>query len=407
MTKNIAAIFFDLGDTIMDEATEQKDAEGTTFSAELFGGMAAVLHQLHDQGYRLALVADSRPNTPPNVLRQHGLLDLFECLAISEEVGVEKPHAAIFLHALQRMGIDEADYPNVLMVGNNLERDILGANRLGLRSVFFHANERRRTIPDNRDESPRHTVSTAQELFDLITALAVEVDGSKIPNRTGNSKELELVARFSPVIQFDDAEPFFPLVVGYTLFHREEQSPSFSRRIRRDWRPAWDTAIEYAIWWDWDIGHLYELEHAWVYLSVEQQPVFVEASSHGGYASMLLENGTIPMEDTHPVIFSQPGKHAFSPTPHWFAIFRDLVFAETAPQAGRDGVLVKKEYARQIPKTNETDKLAAAWLREKAFSPAMQFNRSFHITPGMLVPWPVLDTWIPRRINWLLDQLRG
>jgi len=405
VSKNIVAIFFDLGDTIMDEATEQKDAEGTTVAAGLLPGMGEALQRLHDQGYRLALVADARPNTPLNVLRQHGLLDRFEHLAISEVTGFEKPQAGIFLHALQAMGIPEADFPGVLMVGNNLERDILGANRLGLRSVFFHANERRRTVPDSLDEVPRHTVATAQELLDLVAALSLEVDGGQIPAVCGQPDALALAARFAPRLLFDAAEPFLPDAVGYTIFHRAEPSPSFPRRIQRDWRPAWDTAIEYAIWWDWDIGHLYELEHAWVYLDSQQTPVWVEASSHGAYASMILEDGRLSLDGERPLLYSQPGKHAFSPSAHWFEMFRDMVFAETGPHAGRDGVLVKREYAHQIAKTPEADQRVAAWLRQKAFTPTLQFSQSFDIRPDMLIPWPVLHTWIPRRVNWWLERL--
>ena len=173
MSQNIVAIFFDLGDTIMDEATETKDTQGTTQTAKLIEGMADALHWLHARHYRLALVADTRPGTAVNVLQQHDLLELFEALSISEEVGVEKPQAGIFLHALQGMHIPEQEYPQVLMVGNNLERDILGANRLGLRSVYFHANERRRSTAKSQDEAPRHTVTTAQELLDLVGALSV------------------------------------------------------------------------------------------------------------------------------------------------------------------------------------------------------------------------------------------
>ena len=98
-----------------------------------------------------------------------------------------------------------------------------------------------------------------------------------------------------------------PLAVGYTIFKSEEPSPSFFRRIQHDWRPAWATAIEYAIWWDWDIGHLYELEHVWVYLDEADRLVWVEASSHGGYASMILEDGSIPCDGTHPIVYAQPG----------------------------------------------------------------------------------------------------
>jgi FMN phosphatase YigB (HAD superfamily) len=172
-------LLFDLGDTIMDEGTEVKDAWGTTLRAELIPGMADTLRGFKAAGHRLALVADARPDTPSNVLRQHSLLDLFETLAISEVVGaaagaasIDKPDPRIFRAALDALGIPEADYARVVMVGNNLERDIVGANRLGLISVFFHWNERRRTHPLTVDEMPSYTVASAKELVELVTWLS-------------------------------------------------------------------------------------------------------------------------------------------------------------------------------------------------------------------------------------------
>jgi FMN phosphatase YigB (HAD superfamily) len=166
-----SAIFFDLGDTLMDEGTEEKDATGTTMRADLIPGAGDMLRLLKQCGYRLALVADSRPETPPNVLRQHGLLDLFEHLSISEVVGASKPQAEIFFDALNALGIPRSAYGSVLMVGNNLERDIAGANRLGLVSVFFHWSDRRRSTPQSEDEQPDYTVHSTQELLDLIDRL--------------------------------------------------------------------------------------------------------------------------------------------------------------------------------------------------------------------------------------------
>jgi putative hydrolase of the HAD superfamily len=162
---------FDLGDTLMIEETEVKDDEGTTQAADLIPGMAEVVYALKTRGYPLALVADSRPNTPPNVLRQHGLLDLFDCLSISEVVGVSKPDARIFGTALDALQIAPADYRRVVMVGNNLERDIVGANRLGLISVFLHWNDRRRSEPLTPEEEPDYTVTSATELLSLIERL--------------------------------------------------------------------------------------------------------------------------------------------------------------------------------------------------------------------------------------------
>ena len=179
MNHSIAVLLFDLGDTIMDEGTEIKDAEGTTLAAELIPGMADALRSFKAAGHRLAIVADARPETPPNVLRQHGLLDLFETLAISEVVGaasgvtsIDKPDPRIFRVALDALGIEEREYGRVVMIGNNLERDIAGANRLGLISVFFHWNERRRTTSLTTDEIPRYTVTSAQELVGLVAHLS-------------------------------------------------------------------------------------------------------------------------------------------------------------------------------------------------------------------------------------------
>jgi putative hydrolase of the HAD superfamily len=179
MNRCLPVLLFDLGDTIMDEGTEVKDAAGTTLAAELIPGMADVLRCFKAAGHRLALVADARPETPANVLRQHNLLDLFEFLAISEVVGaaagvasIDKPDPRIFRAALDALGIRESDYGRVVMVGNNLERDIAGANRLGLISVFFHWNERRRTQPLTADEMPRYTVTSAKELVELVAQLS-------------------------------------------------------------------------------------------------------------------------------------------------------------------------------------------------------------------------------------------
>ena len=167
----LKALLFDLGDTLMMEETETWDSESTTLTASLLPGAAALLRKLKRQGYRLALVCDARPDSPTNVLRQHRLLSIFEHMSISEVVGVEKPHPLMFTRALDALGICQSDYGSVIMVGNNLERDVVGANRLGLISVFMHWNDRRRSRPQSADESPRYTVQSIAELTALIDSL--------------------------------------------------------------------------------------------------------------------------------------------------------------------------------------------------------------------------------------------
>jgi len=125
----LAAILFDLGDVIMREETEEK-IDGVTQRADLVPGMADLLRQLRRQGQRLGLVADTRVGTYRNVLRQHDLHDLFDTFAISDLLGCDKPDRRMFAHALDTLGIPPPDWPRVVMVGNNLARDIRGANAL-------------------------------------------------------------------------------------------------------------------------------------------------------------------------------------------------------------------------------------------------------------------------------------
>ena len=79
-------------------------------------------------------------------------------------------------------------------------------------------------------------------------------------------------AQYAPVLYFDEAEPFLPLAVGCTRFDSPAPSLSFPRMITLHddhFRAAY--ALEYAIWWDWDIEHLYELEHIWVWIDSDSK----------------------------------------------------------------------------------------------------------------------------------------
>jgi len=174
----LRAILFDLGDTIMREVTEEKDETQTTQRADLFPGMADLLHALKARGYPLGLVADTRPGTYRNVLRQHGLFDLFDAWSISEELGTSKPAARMFHHALGGLGIPAAEAGRVAMVGNNLARDIGGANAVGLVSVWIRWNDRYPTEPTGPAEAPRFTVRSAAELLALIAAFEEGAHGA-------------------------------------------------------------------------------------------------------------------------------------------------------------------------------------------------------------------------------------
>ncbi|MEO7913228.1 MAG: HAD family hydrolase [Roseiflexaceae bacterium] len=164
----LRAICFDFGDTLADEASEEKDAASVTLRAELIPGAAELIHELKQRGYPLALVADGYPGTYRNVLTQHGLYDCFDVFAISEEVGVVKPDARMFAHALDLLDVPPDAYARTVMVGNHLERDIKGANALGMISVWLDWAPRRPKIPADDSELPAFTIRTPLELLAVL-----------------------------------------------------------------------------------------------------------------------------------------------------------------------------------------------------------------------------------------------
>ncbi len=168
----LAAALFDLGDVIVQETTEVKDDEAATVRAELVPGIERVLRDLHARRVKLGLVADTHRKNPSNVLGRHGLYEFFDAFAISEELCTEKPDARMFRHALDTLGIAPENYRRVVMVGNRLDRDIAGANVLGLVSIWFHWNDRYPTIPRNDSEKPRFQVTNVNDLHNLLTEMA-------------------------------------------------------------------------------------------------------------------------------------------------------------------------------------------------------------------------------------------
>jgi HAD superfamily hydrolase (TIGR01549 family) len=171
MTLRILAVLLDCGDTLADESTEMKDADGVTQHAQLIPGAREMLVELKRRGYRIALVADGPTATFHNILKQHDIAQFFDAFATSEQVGNDKPHPSMFQRALAELGIPPQDYSHVVMVGNHLGRDVKGANDLGLISVWLDWAPRRAKVPADESEQPRYKIKTPLDLISLLDTL--------------------------------------------------------------------------------------------------------------------------------------------------------------------------------------------------------------------------------------------
>ena len=79
----------------------------------------------------------------------------------------------------------------------------------------------------------------------------------------------------------------------------------------------------------------------------------------------------------------------------------------TSAEDNRPGGLLLKEdlFRGRIAKDSIRDALAGGFLKERAFDPSFEFTRTLPLDASLLVPWPALYDWIPRRIDQVLWDL--
>ncbi|XID94428.1 HAD family hydrolase [Paenibacillaceae bacterium WGS1546] len=125
----------------------------------------AVLDELKP-GYKLLLLTNGSPDLQQEKL--DGMPDLipyFDEIIVSGDFGEGKPSSRLFAHAMERIGISPAEG---VMVGDKLTTDILGANRVGMTSIWIN----RHGIVRNDEIIPAYEITSLEELPQLLRKLA-------------------------------------------------------------------------------------------------------------------------------------------------------------------------------------------------------------------------------------------
>ena len=108
------------------------------FRLQPYPGVEETLRQLHP-AYHLAIVTDGQTAYAIPELHAVGLSGYFDPIMVSGDFGYRKPDERLFRAALTAMKMEPTE---VLFVGNDMYRDVYGAQRLGIKTVFFKSNQR-------------------------------------------------------------------------------------------------------------------------------------------------------------------------------------------------------------------------------------------------------------------------
>lgn len=217
--------------------------------------------------------------------------------------------------------------------------------------------------------------------------------------------DLALAVRLAPVIRFAANEPFLPSKVGITVFDAPGRSPSAPLEVT--FEPGVVRAVEYAIWWDWDIQHLYELEHVWLKLDAEGAVVGVDASAHGKLFPMRRSDGSLPIEDGRVTLYSEPGKHAFHAEAQPIIDRREWLTACCTSMTSAGHVLVNEMFEGALATvTPEDHRAVRRHLQNRAFHPVFDFSQTFDLAEVEHISWPDLHAYIGSRVQQVLAQVR-
>lgn len=211
----------------------------------------------------------------------------------------------------------------------------------------------------------------------------------------------KLARKHLPILYRDVKEPFPLLYIGYTVFTKAGISASTGRWIDPARRQA-AVCIEYAYYYDYDIQHLYDLEHLWIYLDDEEKVCGCECSFHGMYLNAMLPGRDLLHGENRVHMYVQPGKHAFMPDPVLFHLFIDF-WDSCGELAGKDGILTPAVVPGMPGHSEEEDKKMEQSIKERfAFVPSEEYEE--WEPKAELMEWEALKTIIPGRIRREMEE---
>lgn len=126
----------------------------------LFPEALACLQALRARGLPLGLVTNGDATEQRWKIERCALAPFFDVIVIEGELGAGKPDAVVYHTALKALGVLAG--PDVWMVGDHLEFDVAGAQRVGLRGIWI--DREGAGLPASTTVRPDHIVRALDEV---------------------------------------------------------------------------------------------------------------------------------------------------------------------------------------------------------------------------------------------------
>ncbi len=125
-------------------------------------GAHELMAYMKRKGYRMHMTSNGFHEVQYKKLDACGLRKYFDTIVLSEDAGVNKPSPRYFDYALNISG---ARRETTLMIGDNLQSDILGALNAGIDAMLFN---RWQVPPAEFPQTPTYVVSKLSEIKSFL-----------------------------------------------------------------------------------------------------------------------------------------------------------------------------------------------------------------------------------------------
>ncbi|KEO73098.1 YjjG family noncanonical pyrimidine nucleotidase [Anditalea andensis] len=137
----------------------------TSSKKHLFPYSVEILAYLQKK-YNLHIITNGFNESQALKMASSGLHPYFGLVITSETIGYKKPDKRIFEYAMSQLGTT-AD--NCIMIGDSLQSDILGAQRVNMDQIFFNPENKPCVImPDGVEVCPSYTIKCLSELKTIL-----------------------------------------------------------------------------------------------------------------------------------------------------------------------------------------------------------------------------------------------
>jgi putative hydrolase of the HAD superfamily len=109
----------------------------------LIPGTMEVLQALQDRGHRMWVLTNGFDEVQHLKMDNCNLTPFFQEVYTSDALEVKKPNPQAYRFAAERAGLSAEEFESVVMIGDSLESDVLGAQEVGWRGVHFASSGER------------------------------------------------------------------------------------------------------------------------------------------------------------------------------------------------------------------------------------------------------------------------